>query len=302
MILKLKNEVEQAGQPRKCTNLKTWIRDSLELSQQKDFLRYYGGQFRSKSLDPTILNLSQVVKTSSQCLSNRRNNYRRSRSQPTLDLYDKVLRNYRAINDLKAGMGFNSFLLVNMNSLLDYYLKIKHKYAHDFTITYICIHSIVYTNLHKFETSFNHLSAILTKLMADYSAVKANYQNHATNSFLSNLVVNELEHNHRTNFVFADFHDLKTNFEFMFAHLKSRYPAYFQHPCSSGDPGYVSQYTDSSSSDVSGVRNPVCYKSAHDIFKTNSNPDSDSLYKTLQLVEYFPTFSPRGASDTNPTR
>ena len=64
-------------------------------------------------------------------------------------------------------------------------------------------------------------------------------------------------------------------FEAIFARLKSAYPAYFAAAPSNENSGYISQYTDSA--DIKPLSHHKHGPSA-----------SDSLYQTLQLVEYIP--------------
>ena len=86
LIYQLKNEVEQSHHPNEKISIKTWIKESLELSRKKEFVYYYLKQFNSEKLDSTILNLSHKIKINDCHLGDSRRHYKKSKCQLTMNI------------------------------------------------------------------------------------------------------------------------------------------------------------------------------------------------------------------------
>ena len=277
LIQQLKSQVEE--QSSHANKIKTWIRDSLKLKQERNFLHRYLSFFKSKSLDPTIFYLARTLDLSSRRLANTRTNSARSKSRLTIGLSNKMAQNYQAISNIQDEIGFSMNLLVDMNSLLDHYLKLKRKHTHSFPINYVCVHKIIYYNIHRFEPSLAALFSILTSAVAHYNALKDKYiRRYKTDCHLFNFFKHNLYYYYSTRMLSKDLNDLKTKADLIFSTLKSKFPSYFSspHAYSEFNPGYESEYTDpTAESDTAAEhnQNPAC-----------------SLYQALEFVEYVPSF------------
>ena len=277
LIYQLKNEVEQPNYLNKI-KLRIYIKEYLEINEKQAFLHHYLSQFNCRTLDSTILKIFHSAMSNKKNLIRRRGNYKKSRYQPTINLYNKIEEKYAEINNIKDEIGFNSDLLVDMNSLLDYYLKIKNKYTNNFKITYICLHKIIYNNIHKFESNFNHLLNILNNSIRNYNVVRRKYEKHYGLETSKGRFSYNLNYNYKPNIIIKDSHELKIKFEDIFNDLKSRYPIHFEYPITADNSGYISKYADSSD------------ESENIVYSGNS--DYDDVYQSLQQ-EYNSTFAPQ---------